>query len=1297
MAIDREKVLQSASKFAEKKRYDKAIAELQRIIQEDPRDTRTLLKIGDYQVKMEAYQAAIETYERVGGLYVQQGFAVKAVAVYKQVRDIIARHFPQGEERFAHILPKLAEIHQQMGMKSDAISAYDEYAARLIKAGREKDALGVFRKIVEIDPRNPVAHLRLAEALARVKDLEGAIAQFSTAANLLMELGRRDDALKVVERLMQIRPEPAFAKFAAQILLDRGQPNDGRMALAKLQIAFQANNKDPETLRLLANAFDAIDQRPKAIEVLKALARLASDLGDQATFTETVQYLMEVASDDPDVRALYRGGPSVAPAPPPPPPPREESVVSVASGDISLEELDSIESMAAEEAPFELRQSRSYRPPPGAPSGVIVSASIEAAEDLHEPPSGGLAPDAVAAQALVNATAFRQARLPHKAVEVLRIAIEVLPASADLRVALRDALLEAGDSEGAVGEMITLAAILIELGETGAATLELQEVLELVPGHRRATELLDQLGYGGLEIADDQTDLGYEGGQTAFDAYDPGNPLPTYDLEDVGAIDVLSASGGRPAFSPLEDTDDPFDLGPPRARLPSASVPDALPSFRIDEEDSPFDEAPAAPLEVVPGAHSQPHAVNANVRDLRAFQGGDSLEDALEEIDFFLGRGLFGDARSIVDEQLSRAPTHPLLLEKLREIEEGEAAAGDPLDQPAPSLLLSADGDLGDALDALDDAFEPVQEARPQMQGVDDQVDVEAVFAKFKEGVKSQVEEGDSQTHYDLGVAYKEMGLVDDAIGEFRTAGRDPKRTCVCLSMVGVIEMERGHLDQAIAAFHEALAAKQRTVEQELSLLYEVAAIHEAKGEPDHAVHFFRKVQATDPGFRDVAERHAALGAGDDPRSRDLDDAGDFDAVFDDILGGQTLPGVSGVAKKRLPRRERAGHPALEREGHQRRVRARDLLRRQIVDRARPAPAARDLVEDLGEPRERAIPRVGLVRHEQRRARRRRLEGPRVVLRHAGVDGEERAHVERRRRHRAREPAVGVAARARVPDDDDARQIDARVPAQADDRALDEAIEIEPRPQRDRGLRRDDRRRRRDDQRRERAALHQLGHDDANVWFVWFPAGPVEPHVRGVDAVEEHEERARHRRRAARLAGDEEPRDVRLRRVAGVARVVDDVDRLAPREDRHLRRGGARERRGERRHDGRDARAHSSIAPRAAISSAAVERSSIAAARSPERYARRPIAATRASELFTRDAASSAVRSGCFSSVSRSSSTSNSSFFARAPSVTAPRYRGARRGSTWRGPVSSSGGRDEPGPRRARSSSPRSVTGYDSL
>jgi len=61
VAIDRDKVLDAAQKYVEKRKYDKAVLEYQKIIAVDPNDARTLLKIGDLQSKMEAFAEAIQT------------------------------------------------------------------------------------------------------------------------------------------------------------------------------------------------------------------------------------------------------------------------------------------------------------------------------------------------------------------------------------------------------------------------------------------------------------------------------------------------------------------------------------------------------------------------------------------------------------------------------------------------------------------------------------------------------------------------------------------------------------------------------------------------------------------------------------------------------------------------------------------------------------------------------------------------------------------------------------------------------------------------------------------------------------------------------------------------------------------------------------------------------------------------------------------------------------------------------------------------------------------------------------
>ena len=322
VAIDREKVLAAAQKYVEKKKYDRAVIEYQKVIQEDPNDARTLLKIGDLQSKMEAYADAVATYERVGKFYASQGFALKAIAVYKQIREIIAKHVPQLEEKYSHITPKLAELYQQLGLTSDALAALDEVATRFQRQNRDQEAIDVFRKIVELDPTNPLPHLRLAEALSRVKDSDGAVAQFAIASGQLVKLGRRDDALKVTERLLHHKADPSHARIAAELYLARNQPNDGLQALSKLQICFQANPRDLDTLGLLAKSFNQIGQAAKAIEVQKEMARIARDSGKGDLFREILTRLLKLAPNDEQVRQFAMGSmapPALASSLPPAP------------------------------------------------------------------------------------------------------------------------------------------------------------------------------------------------------------------------------------------------------------------------------------------------------------------------------------------------------------------------------------------------------------------------------------------------------------------------------------------------------------------------------------------------------------------------------------------------------------------------------------------------------------------------------------------------------------------------------------------------------------------------------------------------------------------------------------------------------------------------------------------------------------------------------------------------------------------------------------------------------------------
>lgn len=934
MAVDREKVAQAAQKLVEKKRYDKAVEEYQKILAEDPRDVRTLLRVGDLRLKAAQYTEAITTYETVGQSYLQQKALPKALAVYKQIREIVKKHVPHLEDRFGHIVPRLAEIYAQLGYMGDALATYDELAGRFAAAGRDRDVIDVFRKVSELDPSNPIPHLRLADAYMRVRDIDTAIERLGTAAELLLKLGRREEALKVVERLLQHRQEPRFCRLAAEIYLERAGPNDGMAALTKLQVAFKENPRDLEVLGILARAFDVLAQPAKAVEVLKEAARIAKEAGKMDAFSALVDTLVTRAPKDDGVRALvalrgagskasrppsgsvYPAGPaSVAPGAPSVPPPAarltaaQEAKINAADARMSIDvELDD----DAEEAVEIEVESRPF---------ALKNTPLPAKHD----------PSVRARLVVTQAEALRRDRNYDEAIAVLEGGIDALPDARELREKLCDLLIEAGDQARAIVQMLAFARRLAETDDVEGAARILDEALLLEPGHPEATALLGELGYAVPQP-------GYDA--PAEPGYDPNAPLPSYELEDISAPEHLSApppnfdmlddpfAGSEPLPSfPMEEEATQFYAPPASVQPPyeSPSQPQFAAPVAQDRLSAPYPSYGSggyAPVQVppppptgyappdssayaapepspyaapaAPAVHVPPPPPSFASSDAHAPPSTQFDEAALEEVEFFASQGMFDDARALLEEQLARLPNHPLLLERKREL---EAMAGTPSESGARvaprSVAPQPAGedrafDIAASLDALD-ALDTHDGSLDQQQ-----VSVESVFEQFKAGVAAQVSESDAATHYDLGVAYKEMGLFTDAIAEFEVASRDPVRECVCQSMIGMLHMQLGNVEAGIDALIRSLHAAQKTREQELAILYEIGNSYEIGQNLEQALYYFQHLARAEPKYFDprgpVSDRVRRLEVPKAPPARAVGQdlvSDDFDAAFDELLGGK--------------------------------------------------------------------------------------------------------------------------------------------------------------------------------------------------------------------------------------------------------------------------------------------------------------------------------------------------------------------------------------------------------------------------
>ena len=85
---------------------------------------------------------------------------------------------------------------------------------------------------------------------------------------------------------------------------------------------------------------------------------------------------------------------------------------------------------------------------------------------------------------------------------------------------------------------------------------------------------------------------------------------------------------------------------------------------------------------------------------------------------------------------------------------------------------------------------------------------------RFKKGVAEHLSPTDYDTHFNLGIAYREMGLLDEAIGEFQLASKDPKRAVECASMLGLCFLEKGMPQLAIKWYRKGLEMPEITAEE---------------------------------------------------------------------------------------------------------------------------------------------------------------------------------------------------------------------------------------------------------------------------------------------------------------------------------------------------------------------------------------------------------------------------------------------------------------------------------------------------
>jgi tetratricopeptide (TPR) repeat protein len=399
-----------------------------------------------------------------------------------------------------------------------------------------------------------------------------------------------------------------------------------------------------------------------------------------------------------------------------------------------------------------------------------------------------------------------------------------------------------------------------------------QRVLALAPNHPKA---LLRLGEVAAARGEDPGSTGTQGQSVAA----PAQPESQPELEPEPEPDEVDLS---------IDLDDEPALEPDPGEVAAAAEPEVQPEPEPEPEPQPEPEVQPEP-EPQPEPEVQPETL--------AVEAPDGDEDPL---------GLSGDL-SADDEPVDPVDQDTGVevavdTEVPAEEETGEFSV--PTESPVQRAASPAAGAEGgfDLAAELSDVFDDEDANGSTSSGQTDD-GFAAVFEAFKRGVSQTLSEADHEAHYDLGIAYKEMGLFGDAIQEFRAAMVHPPRVVECLHMIALCGLDAGQNQLAVEHLEQLLESEGANEEQCLAARFDLGRAHEALGAIPAARAAYEAVAAIAPDFQSVSERLAGLpegkpDPGDAGAADDSMDAEGFES-FDDVMSeveddeGEADPGES--------------------------------------------------------------------------------------------------------------------------------------------------------------------------------------------------------------------------------------------------------------------------------------------------------------------------------------------------------------------------------------------------------------------
>ena len=915
MAFNKNKALDNALKFLNQGKIPQAIGEYQHILRVDPKDQATLMTVGDLYARQGQMPQAIEYFERLAQVYLNDGFNSKAIAIYKKIAKLAPNELAP--------LERLADLYVQQGVLSEARPLFLQIAEAHFKANRGQKAVDALNRLLEVEPENPRVQMRLAELYNLMGKKKEASQTYLGYAQRLFDRDDSDEAQKLIERALESDPTNAaafllkakiliasnhsdeaveilekhhpeadaggdvsalildlemksghlqkaadrarkqlargHAHFApllqvANAVIESGEPAEALPLLGELRDSMIESNEHDKYLKSLTSAVERLPGHTEPLEMMADFCRHTSDpfqlnaalsqLSDayvtQGNVSKAEDVLREmIERNKGDERLVERlnqlrnGGGASKPAMRMASAPVEPPVAT-----IPVEPLQAVETLGA----IEIEESAAQESP------ILPEEPLDEETQRY------------VSQALTDVDLFSSYGLTQKAGHLLESVLERVPRHTPTLERLLDMELGAGNHR----RTAELAALLEDIYRGRNDTTNADRFLELRNRYQQASgatneELLasvkSQAAAKSAPVAAlpvEEVRAHSSGGPIEFEV-----PIVHVDADD-NENEIAAAPGSarvesapkplKPIAAPAEEVDlsDEWEAMIHDVAGTASTESNSSANDTVEIIDEP---APPAVAETALSADEISVPVFEIVDEPVASEPAPEAEaPAEDEIELLLT-----PEPATPEDSAVMATTQDLINQLVSELDDLDAPA-----QPHPSVIANASNSNSANADQSTKAPETTAENLNELAGI---------FQEFRSdiGESPEDEEEDLETHYNLGIAYREMGLLDEAIGEFQKVakavqkGRPFAYAMNCSTLLALTFMDKGEPKIASLWYRRALEVPGLDPETILALRYDLAVSLETAGESTAALDSFRQVYAMNIDYRDVADHIATL------------------------------------------------------------------------------------------------------------------------------------------------------------------------------------------------------------------------------------------------------------------------------------------------------------------------------------------------------------------------------------------------------------------------------------------------------